>query len=263
MKAYSAICILAALLATGACLQCEVCSGTGHNCTGSMQPCAAGEDSCGIMVTELTVAGIKTQTILKGCTTTSLCGSGLLSMSFGNGMMRSGVACCVGDACRTVSVTVPPADSTPNGRRCRGCFALVFEKCNEETINCAGAETQCIEAEGTVEMGGSPVQTILKGCAAESICAHLKVGSGTSIGVNATLTTVKCTAASGETNTLEEADEECKRSRSQSGVLQCHNQKFRGSAQNLATYKKPTQKRQDLSHQLRLDSRLSVPSSFW
>ncbi|XP_075764328.1 uncharacterized protein LOC142819681 [Pelodiscus sinensis] len=50
-----AACLLAALLGTGAGLQCEVCSALGQNCSGSLQPCPAGQDSCGIFLSEVTL----------------------------------------------------------------------------------------------------------------------------------------------------------------------------------------------------------------
>nr|XP_023969429.2 phospholipase A2 inhibitor and Ly6/PLAUR domain-containing protein-like [Chrysemys picta bellii] len=119
-------------------------------------------------------------------------------MNFGNGMTtRTSVVCCVGDACRTTTVTMPPADTKPNGRSCPGCFPSSQGPCKEGTIACTGPETHCVDAAGTVTMSGSQVQTVMKGCASESVCANIKVGSGTFTGISADLTTAKCTAASG------------------------------------------------------------------
>ncbi|CAM4625208.1 unnamed protein product, partial [Lepidochelys kempii] len=197
MEASLAVCLLAALLATGACLQCEVCTGVGNNCTGSMQTCTPGQDFCGIFLTEVIVAGMKTQTILKGCVASSQCKAGPVSMNFGNEVTSStSIACCVGDACKTVNVTLPPADTKPNGRSCPGCYALSTEQCHEETVKCTGAETRCLDAVGTVTIGGNPVQMAMKGCASESICGQLKVGSSTFAGISASQTRAKCTAAS-------------------------------------------------------------------
>ncbi|XP_027675028.2 phospholipase A2 inhibitor NAI [Chelonia mydas] len=198
MEASLAVCILAALLATGACLQCEVCTGVGNNCTGSMQTCDPGQDSCGIFLTEVIVAGMKTQTILKGCVTSSQCKAGPVSMNFGNEVTSStSIACCVGDACKTVNVTLPPADTKPNGRSCPGCYALSTEQCHEETVKCTGAETRCLDAVGTVTIGGSPMQMVMKGCVSESMCLPLKVGSSAFAEIRSNLTTDKCTVASG------------------------------------------------------------------
>ncbi|XP_039368428.1 phospholipase A2 inhibitor subunit gamma B-like [Mauremys reevesii] len=151
MKASFAVCILAALLDRGACLQCEVCSGPGASCTGDLQTCAVGTDSCGISLGEYTLVGMKQQIIIKGCVTSSNCKVGPLTMNFGNGVaVRSGLTCCVGDACRTTTVTVPPANTKPNGQRCPACVAILYAQCNEETIQCTGSDTRCIEVAGTV-----------------------------------------------------------------------------------------------------------------
>ncbi|XP_029769320.1 phospholipase A2 inhibitor subunit gamma B-like [Terrapene carolina triunguis] len=115
MEASLATCILAALLAMGACLQCEVCDGPGTSCSGDLQTCLDGQDSCGVALTEMTWAGMKTQTVLKGCVTSSQCRSGPVSVNFGNGMeIRTRFTCCVGDACRTTTVT---AQRLPDGAR--------------------------------------------------------------------------------------------------------------------------------------------------
>ncbi|TFJ97445.1 Phospholipase A2 inhibitor subunit gamma A [Platysternon megacephalum] len=73
MKASFAVCILAALLDRGACLQCEVCSGPGTTCTGDLQTCAAGYDSCGISLGEYTMGGTSTSTTMKGCASETTC----------------------------------------------------------------------------------------------------------------------------------------------------------------------------------------------
>ncbi|XP_074837592.1 phospholipase A2 inhibitor gamma subunit B-like [Carettochelys insculpta] len=198
MKASPAVCVLAALLATGSCLQCEVCSGTGNNCTGRMRPCATGPDTCGIFLTEVTLMGMKTLSVVKGCVTSSQCGTGPVSMNFGNEIsLMTVIACCVGDACRTVNATLPAPDTKPNGRWCLGCYELTTETCREEPIECTGTETQCIDAAGTIATNGSPQEMIMKGCVSASICANLKAGLSTFAGIVWNMTTDKCTAASG------------------------------------------------------------------
>ncbi|XP_026502803.1 phospholipase A2 inhibitor subunit gamma B-like [Terrapene carolina triunguis] len=163
-----------------------------------MQTCPVGRDSCAFVLTEVILAGVKSQSFLKGCMPSSDCKVGPISMNFGYGMAtRTSMVCCVGDACRTTTVTVPPADTKPNGRRCRGCYVLNAGQCIEQTIACTGPETQCIDTAGTITMSGSQMLTVVKGCASESICTNIRVGSGTFAGISADLTTAKCTAASG------------------------------------------------------------------
>nr|XP_048683811.1 phospholipase A2 inhibitor gamma subunit B-like [Caretta caretta] len=194
MKASLAVFILAALLATGACLQCEVCEGPGTSCTGDLQTCAAGIDSCGITLTEVTLVGMKQQVIAKGCVTSGSCKGDPLTMNFGNGLtMKVGIACCMGDACRTTTVTVPPADTKPNGRSCPACVGMLSAKCNEEIIDCTGAETRCVELAGTTTMGGTVTPVTMKGCATEAFCANETEGSGSFAGVSTDLT-LKCKA---------------------------------------------------------------------
>ncbi|CAM5176141.1 unnamed protein product, partial [Eretmochelys imbricata] len=144
MEASLAACIPTALLATGACLQCEVCFGLGTSCTGDLEACAAGEDSCGIAVTASTV-GIKNQSILQGCMPSSQCKASPFSVNFGMGMRtQTSFACCLGEACKTATVTVPPADPKPNGRRCPASFAVFADQCSEKTIQCTGDEPRCV-----------------------------------------------------------------------------------------------------------------------
>ncbi|CAM5124933.1 unnamed protein product [Natator depressus] len=194
MKASLAVFILAALLATGACLQCEVCEGPGTNCTGDLETCAAGLDSCGITLTESTLAGMKLQMIAKGCVTSGSCKVGPFTMNFGNGVtMKVITACCVGVACRTTTVTAPPADPKPSGRSCPACIAVLFAKCNEEIIDCTGAETRCVEVAGTTTIGEIVTSLTLKGCATEAFCANKGEGSGSFAGVHVDLT-LKCKA---------------------------------------------------------------------
>ncbi|CAM5124941.1 unnamed protein product [Natator depressus] len=197
MEASLATCILAALLAMGACLQYEVCFGLGTSCTGDLEACAAGEDSCGIAVTASTVR-IKTQSILKGCMPSSQCKASPFSVNFGTGMRtQTSFACCLGDARRTATVTVPPADPKPNGRSCPASFAGFADQCSEKTIQCTGDETRCVDMVETLTTGGNPVQMAMKGCASKSVCGQLKVGSSTFAGISASQTRAKCTAASG------------------------------------------------------------------
>ncbi|XP_044847419.1 phospholipase A2 inhibitor NAI-like isoform X2 [Mauremys mutica] len=197
MEASLAACILAALLAMGACLQCEVCDGPGTSCSGDLQACDAGQDTCGIAWTDSTWVGSKSQTIIKNCVSSNVCKVSPFSAHFGNAVTRTSFKCCVGDACKATDITVPPADPTPNGRRCPACYALNAGRCNEQTINCTGSETQCINAAGTVTIDGHEMQTVMKGCASESICVMAQEASRMFTDIRADLTMAKCTEASG------------------------------------------------------------------
>ncbi|XP_067397667.1 phospholipase A2 inhibitor gamma subunit B-like [Emydura macquarii macquarii] len=200
MKASLAVCILAALLAVGSCLQCEVCTAQGNSCTGPMQTCASGKDTCGILLTEVMQAGMKIQTTVKACVTSSECKTGPISVNFGKGItVKMSSACCVGEACKTTTVTVPPADTKPNGLRCPGCYTMPFDQCREETVDCTGVETQCMNAivSMQLEAGGNPAQAVMKGCASESFCAQLNMSSSAFTGIGTNVTMGQCRAASG------------------------------------------------------------------
>ncbi|XP_050786321.1 phospholipase A2 inhibitor gamma subunit B-like [Gopherus flavomarginatus] len=196
MEASLAACILTALLATGACLQCEVCDGPGISCSGDSDTCQNTEDSCGITLTEDTVVGVKTQNVLKSCLSSSQCKAGAISMNFGTAKARRmSIACCQRDDCTPDPVKLPPADPKPNGRCCRGCYALNADHCNEQTIHCTGAETQCLDVAGPLKSGGSTTKIIMKGCVTESICAQVNAGSGTFLGISGDLPKHRCTPA--------------------------------------------------------------------
>ncbi|KAM9114351.1 phospholipase A2 inhibitor NAI-like [Pangshura tecta] len=136
------------------------------------------------------------------CATSSQCNASPFPMNFGMGKTRrTSYTCCQGEACTPSPISVPPANTEPNGRRCRGCYSLSSEQCREETINCTGAETRCVEIAGTLKSGGPASETVLKGCATESVCAQIEAGSVTFAGFSGHLTTAKCTAATSAAST--------------------------------------------------------------
>ncbi|XP_074926552.1 phospholipase A2 inhibitor and Ly6/PLAUR domain-containing protein-like [Chelonoidis abingdonii] len=198
MKAPFFLCILFALLGLGACLQCEVCSEFGRDCRGSMETCSSGEDSCAITVFETLIVGLNIQKVTKSCTASSECRASPVVTRFGEGMaIRKSTNCCVGDACSTASITMPPANTIPNGRLCPACSSVFNFPCSKETLACTGSETQCIAVTGSITMVLFPVQITMKGCATESVCTHLKGDSGI-FGDNIDLSTATCRPAPGK-----------------------------------------------------------------
>ncbi|XP_050784577.1 phospholipase A2 inhibitor and Ly6/PLAUR domain-containing protein-like isoform X1 [Gopherus flavomarginatus] len=198
MKAPFFLCILFALLGLGACLQCEVCSEFGRDCRGSMETCSSGEDSCAITVFETLIVGLDIQKVIKSCMASSECRASPVVTRFGEGMaIRKSTTCCVGDACSTASVTMPPASTIPNGRHCPACSSVFNFPCSKETLACTGSETHCIAVTGSITMVLFPVQITMKGCATESVCTHLKGDSGI-FGDNIDLSTATCRPAPGK-----------------------------------------------------------------
>ncbi|XP_050786889.1 phospholipase A2 inhibitor NAI-like [Gopherus flavomarginatus] len=144
-------------------------------------------------------AGEKTQSIIKGCATSSQCNSSPFPMNFGMGKTRrTSFTCCQGTP---APAPMPPADPKPNSRRCRGCYFLSSEQCREETIQCTGSETRCVEIAGTLKSGGTASKTVMKGCATESVWAQIEAGSVTFAGFSGDLTMAKCTAATSAAST--------------------------------------------------------------
>ncbi|XP_065279229.1 phospholipase A2 inhibitor and Ly6/PLAUR domain-containing protein-like [Emys orbicularis] len=200
MKTPLFLCILFALLGLGASLQCEVCNDFGRNCRGSMKTCSSGEDSCGILLLETQIVGFDIQKVTKSCMASSECRASPVVTRFGEGMaIRKSTTCCVGDACSTASVTMPPANTIPNGRHCPACSSVFNLPCSEATLDCTGSETHCIAVTGSITMGAGsyPIQTTMKGCATESTCNLLKGDSGP-FGDNMKITTATCSPAPGK-----------------------------------------------------------------
>ncbi|XP_005313558.1 phospholipase A2 inhibitor gamma subunit B-like [Chrysemys picta bellii] len=196
MKTPLLFCLFSALLDTGTCVSCEVCFSTNDSCTGGVQVCSERMDSCGIIKTETVAGKIKSPTFIKACMSSKQCGLSPLYMTFGNGIsMSTNIACCVGQACKTASVTVPPADTTLNGLRCPACYSVFTHHCSEEIIDCTGAQTQCIHISGTVKSGGTTVHTTMKGCATESDCTNIQKFEGTFAEFNMDYSKAECRPA--------------------------------------------------------------------
>ncbi|XP_039368424.1 phospholipase A2 inhibitor subunit gamma B-like [Mauremys reevesii] len=197
MKTPLLFCLLSALLETGTCVSCEVCYSTHDSCTGDFQECNERMHSCGIMKTETIIGEIKSPAFFKACVSSSQCHLSPLSMTFGNGIsVTTTIACCAGRACKTASVTVPPANTTLNGRSCPGCYSVFSHHCSEELVGCTGAQTQCIHISGTTKSGEATVHTTMKGCATESACTNIQQSKGSFTGVSVDLATAECRPAS-------------------------------------------------------------------
>ncbi|TFJ97443.1 complement C1r-B subcomponent-like [Platysternon megacephalum] len=196
MKTPLLFCLLSALLETGTCVSCEVCFSTHDSCTGRVEVCSERMNFCGIITSETVVGEIKTPTFVKGCVSSSQCGLSPLFMTFGNGIsVSTNIACCMGQACKTASVTVPPANTTLNGQHCPACYSVFSHHCSEEIIDCTGAQTQCIHISGTVKSGGTTVHTTMKGCATESACTNIEGFNRGFAGISVDLTTAECRPA--------------------------------------------------------------------
>ncbi|XP_075763818.1 phospholipase A2 inhibitor NAI-like [Pelodiscus sinensis] len=203
MKTLLLCCLLWALLETGTCVSCEVCHSDGNSCTGPVKVCSRHQDSCGIIKGEYMEGWIKIPIFVKTCVSSSQCNLAPLYMTFGNRISISGnVACCVGEACETATVSVPPANTTPNGWCCPACSAEFSHPCNEEIINCTGSQTHCLHISGTVKSGQTTVKATMKGCASESTCTNIRQLKGTFEEFGVDLTTAECSPTSSHVATV-------------------------------------------------------------
>ncbi|NXI37732.1 PLIGB inhibitor, partial [Galbula dea] len=157
-------------------LQCEVCHSIGKSCSGPMKTCSEGEDTCGIILHEVMIGGMAIPSCIKSCLSSSMCQLGPITMNYGKVKARSRLACCTGDNCGTISVSLPPEDKVPNGYRCPACYSVDSFQCSNEIVNCTGSETQCVDLAGLMNSGGLSLKAAMKGCTTISECSL--VGDG-------------------------------------------------------------------------------------
>ncbi|XP_010114433.1 PREDICTED: phospholipase A2 inhibitor 25 kDa subunit-like [Chlamydotis macqueenii] len=165
-----------AFLDPGASLQCEVCHSIGRSCSGPMKTCSAGEEICGVILHEVLIGGMAIPSSIKSCLPSSVCQLGPITMNYGKVKARSNLACCTGDDCRSISVSLPPEDNVPNGYQCPACYSVDSFQCGDEIVNCTGSETQCIDLAGLMNSGGLSLKAAMKGCTTISECSV--VGDG-------------------------------------------------------------------------------------
>ncbi|XP_042323303.1 phospholipase A2 inhibitor and Ly6/PLAUR domain-containing protein-like [Sceloporus undulatus] len=190
--------LLLAFLARGTALQCEVCTGLGHNCTGEVETCPPNHDFCAISMFETEREEIKVHGLVKNCVPSTVCEAGSADINLGKkGRSRTGVFCCKGDACNTVSsAKLPLLDLRLNGLRCPACYASSSESCNDDVVDCVGSESHCIDLVGYVYTGETSEKVAMKGCATQAVCDATVGGAATFTGVSSAITKLECRAAS-------------------------------------------------------------------
>ncbi|XP_050769522.1 phospholipase A2 inhibitor gamma subunit B-like [Gymnogyps californianus] len=176
MKVSLGLSFFLAFLDPGTSLQCEVCHSIGKSCSGPMKTCSGGEDTCGIILHEVMIGGMVIPSSIKSCLSSSICQLGPITMNYGKVKARSHLACCTGDDCRTISVSLPPEDDVPNGYQCPACYSVDSFQCGNEIVNCTGSETQCVDLAGLMNSGGLSLKAAMKGCTTISECSI--VGDG-------------------------------------------------------------------------------------
>uniref|UniRef100_A0A670Z2I0 Phospholipase A2 inhibitor n=2 Tax=Pseudonaja textilis TaxID=8673 RepID=A0A670Z2I0_PSETE len=171
MKSLLFCCLFGTFLATGMCLECDICFGLGRKCNTWTKTCDANQDACVTFQTEVIRAPVSLSLISKSCGTSDTCHLNYLETSPHNELtVKTKRTCCTGEECKTLP---PPVlgdkVSPPNGLQCPGCFGLSSKECTEHPVSCRGSENQCLSIIGK-EFGLFFRALSYKGCATESLC---------------------------------------------------------------------------------------------
>nr|AAF21051.1 phospholipase A2 inhibitor beta subunit isoform PTI-2B [Pseudonaja textilis] len=171
MKSLLFCCLFGTFLATGMCLECDICIGLGRECNTWTKTCDANQDACVTFQTEVIRAPVSLSLISKSCGTSDTCHLNYLETSPHNELtVKTKRTCCTGEECKTLP---PPVlgdkVSPPNGLQCPGCFGLSSKECTEHPVSCRGSENQCLSIIGK-EFGLFFRALSYKGCATESLC---------------------------------------------------------------------------------------------
>nr|XP_010979772.2 phospholipase A2 inhibitor and Ly6/PLAUR domain-containing protein [Camelus dromedarius] len=167
--------LLCALLGLGYPLSCEVCTGPGPTCSGSVKTCDSHQDSCVVIVAETSKKSYRSVNTHKGCIKSSACSTGFLSITVGpENYMVSNTHCCQSDGCNHDAVPAPQNNRTENGLQCPTCIAPFKETCSStKEVLCVGQETHCVAFVGKVQAG---IKFATQGCATKNTC-HTKPGT--------------------------------------------------------------------------------------
>ncbi|XP_069803822.1 phospholipase A2 inhibitor gamma subunit B-like isoform X2 [Dendropsophus ebraccatus] len=185
MKLYIAVFILiSSMISTGYSLTCISCTSTTQTpCTGSAITCAATEDVCTSIYTEtkLTVYGITTYAIVRGCGVSSECNN---PKSLSNQFMAVDIntGCCNTDNCTPAAPIVTPVNTNTNGLVCPSCFTLTSSTCVPDTkIDCTGSENKCTTYSiSTLTNPPKPIMA-MAGCATTNMCSNYNGTASSSI----------------------------------------------------------------------------------
>ncbi|XP_053122788.1 phospholipase A2 inhibitor gamma subunit B-like isoform X2 [Hemicordylus capensis] len=162
------------LVRKGVSLYCETCQEYGHTCWGPMWPCTVIHESCGVTLSERT-GGRKI--VFKRCVSSSKCGTGLTRVNFGSkGIIATVLTCCSGEECKNPPTSMPPMNTTLNGRKCTACYGVHSRHCKREVVQCAGDEIYCLKMTGVAALGREIIEVFIMGCANKGICDDFEKG---------------------------------------------------------------------------------------
>ncbi|KAM3833668.1 phospholipase A2 inhibitor and Ly6/PLAUR domain-containing protein-like [Vipera latastei] len=197
MQAFLSFGLLSALIASGFALKCEVCISQGHNCSSNIELCPPEHDSCGIIAFESVLEELQAQGIIKSCVPSSVCEDGSAHINLGKkGRSRTSVFCCKHDACNTdFPVKLPELDTKVNGLQCPACYASFPDSCKDDTVDCVGSESQCIDLAGYIHFENTSTKVAMKGCTTHAVCDATIGGAATFSQASSTITSLECTPA--------------------------------------------------------------------
>lgn len=175
MKFLLFCCLFGIFLATGMCLDCEVCVELGKSCRGWTRTCDADEDTCVTFQTEVIKAPLSVTFTSKTCGTSDSCHLDYVEANLDNDLtVRSKRACCTGEECQTLPTPVlEPQVNKLNGLQCPACIGFTTIECNEHLVSCLGSENQCLSISGR-HRDFLVREMSFKGCASESLCTLLE-----------------------------------------------------------------------------------------
>ncbi|XP_040271817.1 uncharacterized protein LOC120987313 [Bufo bufo] len=162
------LCIQAALLASGSCLQCETCHTTSEvsdDCFGDKMQCNVNE-MC--LVLHLSIQHpeqyLATRAVKRQCWNYNYCyQSGVIST--GRGRIQFTTACCSIDNCRMPLPDLPPEKNTHNGLVCPFCSSSLNTCVPETAMKCTGEENYCFTF-----TANKPSLSMFSGCSSSAYC---------------------------------------------------------------------------------------------
>ncbi|XP_048476495.1 urokinase plasminogen activator surface receptor isoform X2 [Rhincodon typus] len=159
--------LLCSLLAEVRPLTCHQCSSTSGECSLQQVTCLSGINTCQTTSISIILAGKPNQVIRNSC---GSCWDPV-SLNTGSVILSESSRCCDFNLCNDQTVA-EARNSTRNGLECRGCFSNSSESCrlSEQTVQCTGAETRCMNVSGIQAVVSTRQQFFAKGCVSKRVC---------------------------------------------------------------------------------------------
>ncbi|KAG8142819.1 hypothetical protein E2320_006019 [Naja naja] len=166
---------------TSIALKCEVCIGQGLNCSGNIEVCPPEHEFCGITAFESVLEELQAQGIIKSCVPSSVCEGGSAHINLGK---------------KGRSRTMPELDTKINGLRCPACYASFPDSCKDDTVDCVGSESQCINLSGYIDFEETSTKVAMKGCTTHDVCDATIGGAAAFSQASSAITSLECMPAS-------------------------------------------------------------------